>query len=97
MEIAVLLLAMAVIGGFGLLLAADCLLSFMFIMLVTAAVIMVMAMLRAGPVYWFWHAARTSTRQGATALLASPRMARPFTYPLTALDPCGAGMPQTLI
>ena len=44
MEIAVLLLAMALIGGFGLPLAADCLLSFMFIMLVTAAVIMVMAM-----------------------------------------------------
>ena len=44
MELAVLVLCMAVIGGFGLLLAADCLLSFMFIMLVTAAVIMVMAM-----------------------------------------------------
>ena len=44
MEIAAILLCVAIIGGFGLLLAADCLLSFMFIMLVTAAVIMVMAM-----------------------------------------------------
>ena len=45
MELVVALLCLAMIGGFGLLLAADCLLSLLFIMLVTAAVVMVMALL----------------------------------------------------